>query len=98
MGDYAKTAAMDTFIASRHQRHLTEIAMLDGARFVGMSETEKGQKWSQARINQLTGGDPVAANYMRQDLFTFVPNSSSWWSAITSRSSARSTRRQGGAS
>jgi putative DNA primase/helicase len=73
MGDYARTAAMDTFTASRHQRHLTEIAMLDGARFVGMSETEKGQMWSQARINQLTGGDPVTANYMRQDLFTFVP-------------------------
>jgi putative DNA primase/helicase len=73
MGAYAKTAAMDTFTASRHQRHLTEIAMLDGARFVGMSETEKGQSWSQARINQLTGGDPVTANFMRQDLFTFVP-------------------------
>ena len=73
LGDYTKTAAMDTFTASRHQRHLTEIAMLDGARFVGMSETEKGQMWSQARINQLTGGDPVTANYMRQDLFTFVP-------------------------
>ena len=73
MGDYAKTAAMDTFTASRHQRHLTEIAMLDGARFVGMSETEKGQKWSQARINLLTGGDRVSANYMRQDMFTFVP-------------------------
>jgi putative DNA primase/helicase len=73
MGDYARTAAMDTFTASRHQRHLTEIAMLDGARFVGMSETEKGQMWSQARINQLTGGDPVTANFMRQDLFTFVP-------------------------
>jgi putative DNA primase/helicase len=71
--DYAKTAAMDTFIASKHQRHLTEIAMLDGPRFVGMSETEKGQKWSQARINQLTGGDPVSANYMRQDHFTYVP-------------------------
>jgi putative DNA primase/helicase len=47
--------------------------MLDGPRFVGMSETEKGQRWSQARINQLTGGDPVSANYMRQDHFTYVP-------------------------
>ena len=73
MGNYAKAAAMDTFTASRNQRHLTEIAMLDGARFVGMSETVKGQKWSQARINQLTGGDPVTANFMRQDMFTFVP-------------------------
>ena len=61
-----KTAAMETLTALKHQRHLTEIAMLDGARFVGVSETEKGQKWSQARINQLTGGDRVTANYMRR--------------------------------
>lgn len=98
MGAYAKTAAMDTFTASRHQRHLTEIAMLDGARFVGMSETEKGQMWSQARINQLTGGDPVTANFMRQDLFTFVPKFKLWSWAITSRSSALSTTQRDGAS
>lgn len=73
MGDYAKTAAMETFAASRHQRHLTEIAMLHGARFVAVSETEKGQAWSETRVNQLTGGDLVSANYMRQDLFTFRP-------------------------
>ena len=73
MGDYAVTAAMETFTASKQQRHLTELAMLQGARFVGVSETEKGQKWAEARINQLTGGDPVTANYMRQDHFTFVP-------------------------
>ncbi len=73
MGDYAKTAAMETFTASRHQRHLTEIAMLDGARFVAVSETENGQAWSETRINQLTGGDFVSANYMRRDHFTFRP-------------------------
>jgi hypothetical protein len=29
-GDYAKTAAMDTFSATRQPRHLTEIAMPNG--------------------------------------------------------------------
>jgi putative DNA primase/helicase len=73
LGDYAVTSAMETFAASKQQRHLTELAMLRGARLVGVSETEKEQKWAQARINQLTGGDPITANYMRQDHFTFVP-------------------------
>lgn len=73
LGDYAKTAAMETFAYTKNQRHLTEIAMLRGARFVGVSETEKGQQWSEARINQLTGGDRVTANFMRQDHFTFHP-------------------------
>jgi putative DNA primase/helicase len=70
MGDYAKTAAMETFSATG-QRHLTEIAMLRGARLVTLSETEKGQRWSQTRVNQMTGGDSITANFMRQDHFTF---------------------------
>ena len=74
LGDYAVTAAMETFAASKQQRHLTELAMLQGARFVGVSETEKGQKWAEARINQLTGGDAITANFMRKDHFTFHPH------------------------
>jgi putative DNA primase/helicase len=73
MGDYSKSATMQTFTASKQQRHLTEIAMLQGARLVTASETEKGQEWSESRINSLTGSEPITANYMRQDHFTFVP-------------------------
>jgi putative DNA primase/helicase len=73
LGDYAVTAAMETFAASKQPRHLTELAMLQGARLVGVSETEKGQKWAEARINLVTGGDPITANRMRQDHFTYVP-------------------------
>jgi putative DNA primase/helicase len=73
MGDYAKTAAMEAFSATGHSRHLTEIAMLRSARLVTLSETEKGQRWSQTRVNQVTGGDSITANFMRQDHFTFRP-------------------------
>jgi putative DNA primase/helicase len=73
MGDYAKTAAMDTFSTSRHQDHPTEIATLCGARLVAASETGQGQRWNMARINQLTGGDRVTARFMRKDPFTFRP-------------------------
>jgi putative DNA primase/helicase len=73
MADYAREAAMATFVASRNQRHLTELAMLKGARLVTASETEQNQQWAQSRINELTGNDPITANFMRQDHFTFVP-------------------------
>ena len=73
LGDYAATAGMDTFAATKHHRHLTELAMLDGARLVAVSETERGQAWSETRINQFTGGDLVTANFMRQDAFTYRP-------------------------
>jgi putative DNA primase/helicase len=73
LGDYAATAGMDTFAAAKHHRHLTELAVLDGARLVAVSETEQGQAWSETRINQFTGGDLVTANFMRQDAFTYRP-------------------------
>jgi putative DNA primase/helicase len=73
MADYAKTAAMGMFVDQKHQRHLAELAMLSGARLVTASETEKTQSWSESRINQLTGEDPITANFMRQNHFTHRP-------------------------
>lgn len=73
MGDYAVTAAMDTFTASRGDKHPTELARLDGARLVAASETEEGRAWAESRIKQLTGGDRIAARFMRNDFFEFTP-------------------------
>ena len=73
LGDYAATATMDAFIASHGDRHSTDLAMLRGARLVTASETEEGRQWAEARIEQLTGGDPITARFMRQDNFTYVP-------------------------
>lgn len=73
LGDYAKNATMDTFADTKHQRHLTELARLRGARLVTASETEQGQGWAESRIKNLTGGDPITANFMRQDHFEFLP-------------------------
>lgn len=74
MADYAATAAMDTFIASSFgDKHPTDLAMLRGARVVTASETEEGRAWAEARIKQMTGGDPISARFMRQDFFTYTP-------------------------
>lgn len=74
LGDYAVTAAMETFTASQGERHPTDLAMLRGARVVMAQETEEGQRWAEARIKALTGGDPISVRFMRQDFFTFTPN------------------------
>jgi putative DNA primase/helicase len=73
MGDYGKTAPVETFMASRSERHPTELAGLRGARLVVAPETESGRHWNESRIKQLTGGDTIAARYMRQDFFEFKP-------------------------
>ena len=54
LADYAKNAAMDTFVSSANDRHPTDFAMLEGARMVCASETEEGRAWAEVRIKQLT--------------------------------------------
>jgi len=73
MGDYCRSAPMDTFTASPGDKHPTDLAMLRGARLVTATETEEGRTWAEARIKQMTGGDPVTARFMRQDFFTYTP-------------------------
>jgi putative DNA primase/helicase len=73
MGGYHVTAPIDTFTASSSDRHPTELARLVGARLVTSIETEKGRAWAEARIKTLTGGDRIAARFMRQDFFEFTP-------------------------
>jgi len=73
LGDYAMTADPDTFTANGAGKHLTVLARLQGARLVVAQETEEGVPWAEARIKSITGGDPITANFMRQDHFTFIP-------------------------
>ena len=72
-GDYAVTASIDLFMASRQEQHPTGLASLRGARIVVASETDGGARWSEAKIKQLTGGDRISARFMRGDFFQFVP-------------------------
>jgi P4 family phage/plasmid primase-like protien len=72
-GDYAVVAPMTTFLASHTEQHPTDLAGLRGARLVTAQETEEGRRWAESKIKALTGGDPIAARFMRQDFFTFQP-------------------------
>ena len=73
LGDYHKTAPIETFTATNADRHPTDLASLRGARLVTATETEEGRRWAESRIKQLTGGDTVAARFMRQDFFEYRP-------------------------
>ena len=73
MGSYAATSTLDTFVASRTERHLTELAGPRAARLVLVPETESGRSWAEARIKAITGGERLRANFMRCDHFEFAP-------------------------
>lgn len=73
LGEYAKPAPIETFIASTSERHPTDLAGLQGARLITAVETEDGRRWAESKIKTLTGGDRIAARFMRQDFFEFTP-------------------------
>ena len=73
LGEYSKIAPIETFTATNHDRHPTELAKLRGARLVTAIETEAGRQWAEARIKALTGGDKITARFMRQDFFEYIP-------------------------
>ncbi len=73
MGDYGMNAPMETFMASRNDRHPAELAMLRGARLVVAAETEQGRSLNESRVKELTGGDLITARDLFQPFFTYKP-------------------------
>lgn len=73
LADYHRVAPIEVFMASKNDRHPTELAMLRGARLVTATETEEGRHWNEAKLKALTGGDKITAHFMRQDFFEFTP-------------------------
>ncbi|WP_218019657.1 DNA primase family protein, partial [Nocardia flavorosea] len=51
----------------------SDMARLVGKRFVSLQETAAGQKFSEVRVNALTGGDTITARFMHKDYFEFTP-------------------------
>ena len=74
MGDYAIQGAPGLLMAKRAEAHPTEIADLEGVRFVANSEVEKGKPFAEVLIKQLTGSDKIRARRMRQDFYEFDPS------------------------
>src|SRR4029078_595657 len=71
--DYHRTAPIESFTATNTDRHPTDLAALRGARLVTATETEEGRRWAESRLKTLTGGDKIAARFMRQDFFEYTP-------------------------
>ena len=78
LGDYAKQAASDVFLAEKGDHHPTGLADLVGARFVTAIEIEEGKRLAEALVKAATGRDRLKARFMRQDYFEFEPTFKLW--------------------
>lgn len=72
LGSYAVSAPIE-LLTPQGFEHPTIMAGLAGARMVLLPETEEGRAIAESRFKSLVGGDPIAARYMREDYFTFLP-------------------------
>ena len=57
LGDYHRTAPIETFTARTATGTPPTSPMLRGARLVTAIETEEGRRWAESEIKALTGGD-----------------------------------------
>lgn len=79
LGDYAN-AAPPGFLMEKGKftEHSTELTELHGRRIVVCSELKPNDKFNEARVKLLTGGDAITARRMRQNFFTFTPTHKLW--------------------
>lgn len=75
---YARALPSEALMIRKHSEHPAELAQLSGARMVVCSELDEGQRFAEARVKQLTGGDQINARFMRGNPFTFVPTHTLW--------------------
>ncbi len=70
LGDYAQQAAPELLLKKTGSSHPTEIADLQGSRFVVAVEIDEGRHFAEALIKQLTGGDKIKARRLYLTDFT----------------------------
>ena len=69
--EYGKQAVKDLLVATKFERHTTDLADLAGSRIVVAEEVEDGKRLDEATVKNLTGGNRKKARFMRGDNFEF---------------------------
>jgi P4 family phage/plasmid primase-like protien len=72
--DYAQQAPETVLLGKPSQGSATsELARLEGARLVALTETDEGQHLNETRVKALVSGDPIAARELYQSIHEFEP-------------------------
>ena len=71
-GDYARKAAFDTFLHKGDGGPRNDLIRLIGARLVTASEAGEGQRFNEALLKEITGGDTLAARKLYCESIEFT--------------------------
>ena len=81
MGDYACNIQPQSIMVKNAfggNQANSDIARLQGARFVTTTEPNEGMRFDEGLIKQLTGGDKITARFLYKDEFEFTPEFKIW--------------------
>jgi P4 family phage/plasmid primase-like protien len=78
LGDYAMRTPTETLLTKRNEGILNDVARLMGARFVYAAEAEQGKRLAESQIKDISGGEKIAARFMRGEWFEFHPEFKIW--------------------
>jgi putative DNA primase/helicase len=81
LGDYAQQANGSLLTANKSGdggAARPDIAMLAGCRYVGINETQAGDKLDAQVVKMLAGREPITARHVYGQQFTFTPQFTPW--------------------
>lgn len=74
MGEYAIVASPTLIMVQHAKKQIAnDVAALRGVRLAIMNETEQGQKFDEAQLKDLTGGDSLKGEFKYKEAFNFSP-------------------------
>jgi putative DNA primase/helicase len=73
LGPNAAKTPMTTFLAPKGERIPTDLARLRGVRLVAAVEARRQDEFNAPLLKEMTGGDRIAARFLRKDYFEFNP-------------------------
>lgn len=80
MGDYAATTGGSILVARKagDNSPRPDIAGLSGCRYLGINETQAGDKLDEQGVKMLAGREPITARFLYGTDFTFTPQFTPW--------------------
>lgn len=81
LGEYATHTDPTTFMEGRGRGVRSDLARLRGARFLVGSEIERGSRFAEVMVKQMTGGDKIVASFLYKNEFEFRPTFKVWLGA-----------------
>jgi putative DNA primase/helicase len=79
LGDYGLHTPTETLMVKQYDNNIpADLARLKGVRMVTAVEANANRQLDEAKIKGMTGGEPIAARYLRQNFFQFTPEFKLW--------------------